>query len=338
MRSHGGVGKRRHANGAVCSNEWKGLTCASTMLIVSRTDSDGFAVRRDRRSLPQSLDMGEGRHVFVSLFAKLASRQWLKESISGRVREFVGSWTFVPSIFERDVAGEKHRFYLGNATGKSWYGSSNDASPELSFVKDHMLKPGAIVIECGAHHGAQTILLSRWVGDGGRVIAIEPMPENVAIFRRNIELNSLSNVTVVEKAAGSTCGYVSMDQKSNSRVSPKHYEGDMREGVESVTLDALAAELDIRPSFVKIDVEGYEYQVLEGSSAILSTHPAIFVEVHTLALSRYGKRFEDLWDLVDPSFYDVFLQARDADKPVRYSPGTAVGGRVHLFFKPRQQV
>ena len=48
----------------------------------------------------------------------------------------------------------------------------------------------------------------------------------------------------------------------------------------------------IMPTFLKIDVEGYEYQVLEGSRSILATTPAVFVEVHTLTLPRYGKNLK----------------------------------------------
>jgi hypothetical protein len=105
--------------------------------------------------------------------------------------------------------------------------------------------------------------------------------------------------------------------------------------VESITLDKLAEELRIAPTFLKIDVEGYEYQILEGARSILSTTPAIFIEVHTLTLVRYGKKFEDLWKMIDYKLYDIFVQAEDSEEPVRFSPETVPGGRVHLFFKPR---
>ena len=84
------------------------------------------------------------------------------------------------------MAGEKCDFYIGNPTGKSWYGSTIDQSIEMRFAKKELIQRGAIAIECGAHHGAQTILLSLWVGDDGKVIVIEPMPDNVAILRKRL--------------------------------------------------------------------------------------------------------------------------------------------------------
>jgi len=89
------------------------------------------------------------------------------------------------------------------------------------------------------------------------------------------------------------------------------------------------------PTFIKIDVEGYEYQILQGSRSILSTNPAVFIEVHTLTLLRYGNRFEDLWKFIDQKLYDIFIQSEDFEEPVRYSPEAVQKGRVHLFFKPR---
>ena len=266
--------------------------------------------------------------------AKLMSRKWLKEAIAGRAKHFVNTLTFTPSIIEREVAGEKYQFYIGSATGKSWYSSHTDVSIEMSFLKREIIKPGDVVIECGAHHGAQTILLSRWVGSEGKVIVIEPIPENIAILERNVKLNELENVIVVNKAAGSSCGYLSMTRNSNGAVSARENDGNLNR-VESITLDKLADDLMLTPTFIKIDVEGYEYQVLEGCKSILSATPALFVEVHPLALPRYGRAFHDLWKSVDHNAYDMFLQVDDLEEPVPYSPEVVPKNRVHLFFKPR---
>ena len=113
--------------------------------------------------------------------AKLTSQKWLREAIGGRAKNFVNSIGFAPTVIERNVIGEKYLFFIANVTGKSWYGAKTDASHEMTFVKHNLVKPGDVVIECGGHHGAQTILLSRWVGDDGKVIVVEPIPENVAI-------------------------------------------------------------------------------------------------------------------------------------------------------------
>ena len=266
--------------------------------------------------------------------AKLTSPSWLKAALSSRARDMVNSLTFRPHTIEREVVGEKHEFYIGNVTGQSWYSSKVDAALEMRFVKNQLIRPGDTVIECGAHHGAQTILLSRWAGNQGKVIALEPIPENFEILKKNVELNKLENVVLVNKAVGNSCGSISMKLRSNGAVSAQRGAKNTIE-IESITLDKLTADLGVTPTFVKIDVEGYEYQILEGGKATLSARPAVFVEVHTLSLPQYEKKFEDIWQSIDANHYHIFIQSDDFKDPVPYVPGTMVNTRVHLFFKPR---
>ena len=210
--------------------------------------------------------------------------------------------------------------------------SGKDFSHEMRFLKKELVRQDQTVIECGAHHGAQSILLSHWVGSSGKVLALEPIPENLRIQKTNVELNHLTNVVVIGKAAGPNCDRVPMNSDSNGSVRIK---GKNTLDIECITLDELSNQLKITPTFVKIDVEGFECKVLEGSQSILSKVPALFVEIHTLTLPRYGNRFEDLWELVNPKYYDIFIQAEDTEEPVPYNPSHVPQGRVHLFFRPR---
>jgi FkbM family methyltransferase len=264
--------------------------------------------------------------------SKITSPKWLREAITARFREAVNSYGFKPKIIEREVNGERYNFYIGSVVGKTWYGNTVDLSEEMRFFRTHFVKQGDTVIECGAHHGAQTILLSRWVGDAGAVIVMEPLEENLRILRKNIEINELKNVVVVPKAAADRSGRIIMRPHSNGSVATSR---DKAIEVESVSLDDLAKELNIRPTSLKIDVEGYEYQVLEGARSILANTPSVFVEVHTKSLPRYGRQFSDLWKLIDASRYEAFLQKEDHEVPVpwnRYEREPR--DRIHLFLKP----
>ena len=179
---------------------------------------------------------------------KLTSIGYLKWYIWEHGRVLINSLNFKPYTISREVLGEKIDFFVGNPTGKSWYDGgdtwydgSTTPDEEMKFVRNELVHPGAVVIECGAHHGFTTILLSRWVGDDGKVIAVEPIPDNAAIIRKNVKLNGLSNVTLVEKATGANDGYVSMkrslSKRSNGAVSPTSRSNNR---VECITV-----ELDI---------------------------------------------------------------------------------------------
>jgi FkbM family methyltransferase len=87
------------------------------------------------------------------------------------------------------------------------------------------------------------------------------MPENAAIIRRNIELNGLTNVTLVEKMVGAHSAPHTMVHKSNATVTNKSRSNTIE--IDGTTIDALAREFGT-PSLITVDIEGLEYQVLEG--------------------------------------------------------------------------
>src|SRR5271167_4469919 len=96
------------------------------------------------------------RAMSENVFSKLTSYEWVKVAISARWNDLVNSINFAPCTILREVAGERHSFYIGSPTGKSWYGNPTDQSIEMQFVKKELIRPGTVVIECGAHHGAQS--------------------------------------------------------------------------------------------------------------------------------------------------------------------------------------
>lgn len=71
-----------------------------------------------------------------------------------------------------------------------------------------LLNDGDMVIDAGANAGVFTVMASYLVGESGRIIAVEPDPENLATLKKNIEINSLKNVEVVEKALFSESNHV----------------------------------------------------------------------------------------------------------------------------------
>lgn len=278
--------------------------------------------------------MAETRALASAVLARVSSPEWVWQKVSGTIKDLTLSFRkFTPEVIEREVAGETYTFLIGSVTGKRWYSHRVFPCPELRFVKRYLLRPGDTVIECGAHHGEHTILLSRWAGSSGRVIAVEPMPENTAILRRNIELNRLTNVTVIEKVVGSSSGFLPVFRRSNTAVARTLGRNTIE--MESTTIDCLMEELGIVPSLITIDVEGYEYEVLEGARAALSIGPGLTVEVHTWHLPRYGRQFSDLWGLIDSRLYETFIQMDDADEPKPYTSHSVPKGRVILHFRQR---
>jgi FkbM family methyltransferase len=146
------------------------------------------------------------------------------------------------------------------------------------------LKEGMTFFDVGTNVGYYTLLGARRVGPSGRVIALEPDPEVLAVLRRNIEVNMLHNVQVVHGAASGICRQVKLGLGRSTSYSTGLYCEDAVHWIEvpGYSLDAVVDKLDIASiDLVKLDVEGAEVEVLEGMSTILrAKQPKVIMELH----------------------------------------------------------
>jgi FkbM family methyltransferase len=148
-----------------------------------------------------------------------------------------------------------------------------------------LLPTRGVFVDIGTNVGLHTVAMAQHLLGLGRFIAFEPMEENVACLRRNIELNDLQNVRVEAIALGEKEGSVDLF------VPPQHRGGpsaaarvQASEGWKKIGT-ALCSALDsrfteARLDLMKIDVEGSEASVLQGAMRILQRfRPAILCEV-----------------------------------------------------------
>ena len=92
------------------------------------------------------------------------------------------------------------------------------------------------------------------------------------------------------------------------------------------------------PSLLKIDVEGFEVEVLRGASKILSTRPKLAIEIHTQNLGHYNASVEDIFNLIDADEYDLWIQWKDGEEPIEYDRKVPITELVHLFGFPRKSM
>jgi FkbM family methyltransferase len=163
---------------------------------------------------------------------------------------------------------------------------------EDEIIDQFCPKPGDTVVDVGAHIGLYTIIASKRVGPTGKVIAIEPDPENCNLLKRNVELNRLTNVIILECAAfssntklklylpGKERGFTKLSTVMSNRTTT-----DTFLDVNGNTLDHLMLMQGLtQVNWIKIDVEGAELEVLKGGTATLSTSKdiALLIEVHNV--------------------------------------------------------
>ncbi|VUX46363.1 conserved hypothetical protein [Candidatus Defluviicoccus seviourii] len=168
-----------------------------------------------------------------------------------------------------------HRGMTG-FTGNIYAGSHE--AVDMLFVL-HFLRPGDLFGNVGANVGSYTVLASGVAG--AETVAFEPDPTTVAKLKRNISLNGLQDsVRVIEAAAGAGSGTVLLTRgrdTMNRVVSDA--DSDVRE-VPVTTLDQAFA--GHAPTMLKLDVEGFEDQVLEGAAEVLRRDELKVVAIETV--------------------------------------------------------
>jgi FkbM family methyltransferase len=226
--------------------------------------------------------------------------------------------------------GDRLRLHSFRHKGYWYHGFRRERSTMLSLVR--LLGRGDVVIEAGGHIGYLTLHCARLVGEAGGVHVFEPGPNNLPYLHANVD--SIDNVVIVEEAVGNTPGIAQLfvedltGQNNTMLADAGEYRRNSRSaGVDArtysvsvpvTTMDDYCADNEITPTLLKIDVESFELEVLEGAKATLAgCQPIVLVEIarredEVLALMTslgYGLFSDDLRRLrtVSPGQNYVFL-------------------------------
>ena len=203
-----------------------------------------------------------------------------------------------------------------------------------------LLGIGGHAVDVGANIGLITCVFAESVGPTGRVLAIEPLAACRIALGRNLARNGYeSRVVIRGVCVGATIGKVNLHVIDGNEeyssiggiVHPSAVMASHIERCDTVTLDQLCAHEGIRPSLVKIDTEGYEFQVLQGMVGLLvDPRPAISIELVPAMLKSCGAEVGQVIELLTRHQYQlVDLQGR--------SPGTTevgVGENYQFFALP----
>ena len=203
--------------------------------------------------------------------------------------------------------------------------------PELWNWLRAIVKPGERVLDVGSFLGVYAVILARWAGLAGRVLAFEPSPGTLTTLKRHLEINGVADrVRVFPVALGESDGEVTLHEHSDPYrnavgvTDPKGARTAISR-VRLTTLDAICRELRFEPTLLRMDVQGFERAVLMGAAETIARGRGrlrMVVEVHP-----------QLWPLhhfdgadFDRTLQELGLRARpllDAGGP-RYRPDSHV--------------
>ena len=170
-------------------------------------------------------------------------------------------------------------------------------SQELKFLTLY-LEQGDCFLDIGSNFGLYSLMASKKVGKNGQVFAFEPATKTFNRLKRNIKLNRIHNIFPINAAISSNNGTmpmsISLDGHDawNSLAKPARGEKFLTEEVKTITLDDFIQEnkLHDKIKMIKIDVEGWECEVIKGAVRTLSSEmaPILQVEFSEPALQAAG--------------------------------------------------
>jgi FkbM family methyltransferase len=142
-----------------------------------------------------------------------------------------------------------------------------------------LLEEGDVLVDVGANIGYYSILAGKIIKEQGQVIAVEPIQETANILELNVRLNRLNNVAIAKKALWNSKSRIKMwlpeglyGQASATDVRGKPFL------VDAIPLDDLCRDIPFI-KLLKIDVEGSELQVLQGSRETLRKTKYLILEI-----------------------------------------------------------
>ncbi|MDH4471918.1 MAG: FkbM family methyltransferase [Fluviicola sp.] len=185
------------------------------------------------------------------------------------------------------------------------------------------LKPGSTFMDVGANIGLMSVIASRLVGEKGRVLAVEANLKTVEILNQNAALNHCENVDVYPVALGSENGKATLYENWEvNRGGASLLSQDNSEGTEVPLwkLDELFGDLTI--DLIKMDVEGFELEVLKGGINLLkATLPVLIIEVSEQREQEKGVTPKEIADFVKTiGNYQLFKQKGTKERRSKLIP------------------
>ncbi len=189
--------------------------------------------------------------------------------------------------------------------------------PHTTRAINTLCGEGMTVLDIGANIGCHTLRFAKLVGPKGKVIAFEPMSLPFSKLRRNLELNAFGNVVLEQLALSNenkddqevcvSCSWP-VSGIDDSQRHPIHRGYMMKEVVSFVTLDDYVKRNGVsKIDLVKLDVDGYEFKVIQGALKTLEFYkPVIIVELGVYTLEEKGDNITELVSLVSGLGYKFY--------------------------------
>ncbi len=204
------------------------------------------------------LEYMKGHTIFESVKYLMRKKEEILNYID--VSESLKNQYFLPVEVPGDVSVFKHK-----------HGLKTLPLSVLNSLK------GKDFLDCGGYFGDSALMFAKDY-DPNKIYSFEPDPENHAVLLETIKYHSLKNVIPINKCIGDRCGEVNFYNMGPFSYVP---EGEGMSVMEMTTIDEFVAEKKLDVGVIKIDIEGYEMEVLEGGKrTIITQKPVLLLGIY----------------------------------------------------------
>jgi FkbM family methyltransferase len=191
-------------------------------------------------------------------------------------------------------------------SGRKW-------EPHFEILIDILIKNGDYVMDCGANFGYNSVLMAKKIGLEGKIFSFEPQNIIFQQLNGNLILNNIFNSSTYKNI---------LSNKSNEKLELNIVDltsdwvniGDTSVGIGGEQVLTISID-DInlnKLDFIKIDVQGYEYFVLDGAkNTILKNQPDIFIEIEEHLIKKFNITEEMIYDKLKFLGYNIYKIQND---------------------------
>ena len=180
------------------------------------------------------------------------------------------------------------RALLARPSTVQWYASGGGIEQATLGIMCSLLRGGDAVVDVGANIGSFSVTAALCVGNTGSVVAFEPDARTHGVLRANLERHGVASWTQIQPVVvGVRCGTATIMQFDNDLVTgqgiaPASFSPGATVGAVNVDIVTLDAAITTPVDLIKIDVEGFEIDVLAGAAELLrrSPHAILIVELN----------------------------------------------------------
>jgi FkbM family methyltransferase len=179
---------------------------------------------------------------------------------------------------------------------------------EIRYL-EKIVRPNWNIADVGANQGIYTLFFSSAV-PLGYVYAFEPDPSLFASLKGNVSQNGANNVTLFNAAAASKPAKLSLRpgklNRGDNQIISSETPGADTVAVDAISLDEVIPQLKL--DLLKIDVQGFEVEVLRGAEKLLEANPPLLIllEFWPYGLRNAGSNPEELLDILLRAGFSVF--------------------------------